>query len=318
MLADTFLHGDRTRWVDAPSDVRRWVIGHIGELVADPIDCLGGMSTGIAAVVHGEAGAGFVKATDAADNPAGADLYRAEASIATMLPPHQAIPSLIDDRSIRIGSSRWETLLFEARPGSSPRHPWSAADLDQVMTAWLGLRPELSAVPCSRSAQLSDTFTGWREIAADPDEPWHQLARKWVDRELWLTERVDGGGEAVPSHVDLRADNVLLDGSGQVSFLDWAHLGLAGPWVDVAILLADVVASGADRNDGGEIDVLERFAALEPDADPELAVATIAATGAFLHVRAHRERVDPAWPHRHRWMAAASEQLLPFIERHTR
>jgi hypothetical protein len=298
--------------------VHAWVHERIGVEIAAAQDRVGGMATGVAAIVHGAERVTFVKALDADENPPGARMYEAEAEIAGRLPRHPTIPGLLDAGWVDVPNGRWWISLFEARRGTTPQHPWRPAELDLVLGAWQDLRPFLQATPWMRSAGLSDLFVAWREITADPIDPWHRLAIRWSDREAIMAQRVDGGTAAQLSHIDLRADNILIDAdSGTVSFVDWAHPGTASPWADVALLLADVVASGADREAGGSIDVVAKFACLHPETDPELAVSLIAALGAFMHVRAGRDQ-QPAMPHRRRWMKAASEQMLPFINAHTR
>lgn len=317
-LPDTFLHGTRTPWQEAPEQVKAWVRDHVGSEIEPAQDQLGGMSTGVAAVVHGSEQKVFVKGVDTVDNPQGAAMYRVEAAIAGQLPKHPTIPELLAGGIVEVGDGSWWVTLLEARPGHTPDHPWRTADLDLVLAAWQQLQPALAATPWSRSAAVSELFVGWRAIADDPTDPWHQLAGRWRDREEQLAGEIDGGAAAQLSHIDLRADNILIDqGSKAVAFVDWAHPGTAAAWADVALLLGDVVASGADVEAGGEIDVVDRFATAHPDVDPELGIATISALAAFLHGRAHREQANPDLPHRRSWMLASSEQMLPFVTAHT-
>jgi hypothetical protein len=318
MRPDTFLHGTRTPWEAAPEQVHAWVRDRTGPEIAPARDRVGGMATGVAAIVQGDDRSVFVKALSAEENPKGARMYQTEAEIADRLPVHPAIPELLDAGFVETPAGSWWVTLLEARTGTTPQHPWRTADLDLVLKAWQELRPSLQATQWSKSAGLSDLFVAWREIAADPTDPWHELAARWSEREATMTDQVDGGATAQLSHIDLRADNILVDPQTEVvSFVDWAHPGTAAPWADVALLLADVVASGADVEAGGEIDVADRFACAHPETDPELAISVISALGAFMHARAHREDVNPVMPHRRTWMAAASEQMLPFIEAHT-
>lgn len=91
------------------------------------------------------------------------------------------------------------------------------------------------------------------------------------------------------SHVDLRADNILLgEQPGQVAFVDWAHPGTAAPWADEGLLLADVVTSGSSVESNGDIDVVHTFSRLHHDSDPELAVALVSSLAAYLHDRAQQ------------------------------
>lgn len=322
---DTYLHGRRTPWAEAPAALRDWVLTRSGPAIGTPRDCAGGMATGVAAVVEGAERSVFVKAVDTDDNPMGGAMYRREAELAGLLPRHPTIPALLDAGPVDADGTNWWANVFQAAPGSPPHHPWQASDLARVLTAWADLAPTLHATQWSTSAGLSDFFTAWRSIAEDPTDPWQRRGRAWADREAALTAVVDGDdapGGRVLSHIDLRADNLLVAPDNRdtdvaaVAFLDWAHPGTAAPWVDVALLLGDVVASGADATAGGDIDVIATFAEYHPDVDSELAITTISALGAFLHRRAHREEVNPAMPHRTTWARAASEQSLPFIDAH--
>ncbi len=319
MYPDTFLHGVRTLWDAAPPEVQAWVLARTGPLAVEPRNCVGGMATGVAAVVEGRERQVFVKALDGADNPRGAEMYHHEAELALRLPRDPRIPALLEAGPVSVGEGKWWVSLFQAHPGSTPQHPWISADLDQVLMAWADLRPALAATPWNDSAQLSNFFTAWREIATDPADPWLRLAPHWVGREVAMSQHVDGAEQAVLSHIDLRADNILIGpGRDEVAFIDWAHPGTAAPWVDVALLLGDVVASGAATESGGDIDVVDTFARAEPGTDVEMAITLISALAAFLHLIAHREQVNKAMPHRLKWSAAASQQMLSFIQAHTR
>jgi hypothetical protein len=319
MHPDTFLHGVRTPWDAAPLEVQAWVLTRTGPFSGEPRNCVGGMATGVAAVLQGREQHVFVKALDAAANPRGAWMYQREAELALKLPRHSRIPTLLEAGPVRAGDGEWWVSLFQARSGSTPQHPWIPADLDQVLVAWAGLRSTLAATPWNDSAQLSDFFNAWRRIATDPGDPWHRLAPHWVGREVTMSQHVDGGEQAVLSHIDLRADNILISPRiDEVAFLDWAHPGTAAPWADVAILLSDVVASGASTESGGDIDVIDSFAHAEPGTDVEMAITLISALAAFLHLVAHREQSNKVMPHRLRWSAAASQQMLSFVEAHTR
>lgn len=313
MLPATYLSGRRTPWQDAPVDVRRLVESWTGP-VTDVRNCSGGMATGLAAVVTGEHGSVFVKALDGIDNPKGAQMYRREAEVAARLPRHRSIPAVLASRQV----GDWWVTAQEAAPGRTPEHPWRPEDLDRVLAAWADLQPAVVATPWQEPAGLDAFFTAWREIAADADDPWHAMAAHWVDREERLAREITGGSEAVLAHIDLRADNLLIDdATGQVSFLDWAHPGLAARWADVAILLADVPGSGAAVETGGAIDLRETFARVEPAVDPELAVTVAAGVIAFLHLRG-RAPVIENLPHRTVWARAFAEVGQAFVETHTR
>lgn len=85
---------------------------------------------------------------------------------------------------------------------------------------------------------------------------------------------------------------------GDVSFVDWAHSGTAAPWLNVALLMADVVASGASTESGGEIEIVATFTNTCPGIDTEIVVALTASLAAVMHSKA-REGVISARPHGH-------------------
>ena len=316
----TFLHGARTPWQILPNAVRDWITERTGPPTDAPVNCIGGMATGAAVIVPGTRRTLFAKAVDAVDNPRGAEMYLAEAEAAASLPRHRSIPELVETGLVQDDSEvNWRINLFPARPGATPVHPWRADDLHLVLAEYASLRPVLAATAWTQSADLSKMLDGWERIAADPSDPWHPWAGEWSAREASMRAVVDGGAAAVLGHIDLRADNILIaPETGQVSFLDWAHPATAAPWADLALLLADVVMSGASVEAGGEIDVVELFARFEPDTDPELLIAAISSLAACLHARAHNEASRSGMPHRQRWSAAASQQVVPFIRAHSR
>lgn len=329
-LPATFLHGRRRSWRQAPAPVRGWVEQQLGEPIESWDDQTGGMSTGIAAVVRGARRALFVKGVDTVSNPKGGRMYVREAEVAGRLPRRPEIPPLLASGQVEVDDGSWVLNVFPALTGRTVRHPWPLADLARVLDAWHRLTPTLLETDWDTTAQLSVFFTGWATIATDvdgdtdddADEPWHALAARWVEREAWMAGLSQGSPGAPPvlSHIDLRADNIVVADAPEtdVWFVDWAHPGLAAPWVDVALLLADVVGSGADRSTGGPIDVLEvwRTHPACAEHDPELLITLVASLAATLHVSGQRDG-HPSLPHRRVWAAAMADQLLPFVRQHT-
>jgi aminoglycoside phosphotransferase (APT) family kinase protein len=117
------------------------------------------------------------------------------------------------------------------------------------------------------------------------------------------------------SHTDLRADNLVVAGD-RVSFVDWAHAQNAAPWVDATLLMADVVASGADLADGGEIDVVEtlrQHPALAAGSFEQSWRLILAAAGA-LHGFSTQPS-PPGLPTLRAWQAATSDTWLHWCQR---
>ncbi len=314
----TYLHGDRLSWQSAPGQVRDWITARAGDPVSGWQDRVGGMSNGLATVVHGSRRSVFVKALDATGNPRGGTFYLREAEAAARLPDLPSIPRLLDYGEVSVGDHRWVVILYPALAGEPPTHPWRAADLDRVLHAWQSVQGALAKINDWPQSDLAATlFSGWRAIADDPEDAWHDLAADWLTGEARFVAMItDPAGPLIGAHVDLRADNILL-GPDDVWFVDWAHPDIAPPWFDPLITLCDVVASGGDHDDGGEIDV-RRVWAEHPvfrGADPEILIDGVAAFAAFMHA-AGQKPPHPALPHGRAWQTLVADRTLPFALRH--
>ncbi len=117
------------------------------------------------------------------------------------------------------------------------------------------------------------------------------------------------------SHFDLRADNIVIT-ADQMWIVDWAHTRNAARWVDPMILVTDIVASGADRADGGEIEVsalLRHHPALS-GVPTRLQYGFVAALAAALHVASLRPPA-PGLPTIRRWQASTSDAMMGFLRR---
>ncbi|SDE20578.1 aminoglycoside phosphotransferase family protein [Auraticoccus monumenti] len=318
-LPATYLRGRRTGWAAAPPEVQVFVQGQLGQDVLRCEDRVGGMSTGVAAVVHGSTRSLFVKAIAHDDNPVGHELYRREAAVAARLPALPHVPAFVAEADVPTRGGRWAVIVQEAVDGDPVRHPWSRADVVDVLDAWQGVAPVLHTTSWDVSAEVGAFLRGWRAVHDDPDDLWSELLRPWRTRLEEMDAHVDGSALHPPvlGHLDLRADNVLRDDRGGVWFLDWAHPGSTAPWTDPAVLLADVVASGGDRLDGGEVDVsgLWRTHPVAGGVDVELMRAVVVGLAAALHQRSRQPDL-PGLPHRRSWTRAMAAGLRPFLLRH--
>ena len=124
----------------------------------------------------------------------------------------------------------------------------------------------------------------------------------------------DGCAGAAIVHIDLRADNVMIDGD-RVWFIDWVAARRAAPWLDPALLAADLVASGADRADGGEIPIAE-FVAAQPGIDSHDQFLDLVITlGGALHWHSRRPAPD-GLPTIRGWQHRCAERLLDYAGRY--
>lgn len=320
----TFLHGERMSWAQAPPEVTAWVEARLGSRVVHWDDRSGGMSTGIACVVtRDDARSLFVKAVNGSENPFALQLLTREAELSARLPDLPGVPRVLDAGVVPVADDVWWAMITPAAPGHTAQHPWRPPELTRVLRAWDPVAVILHETPWQDISRLPPFFTAWSALAADHADPWQPLVTSWLDREARLIELSSGTTHDQPvlSHLDLRADNIMLSDARtdqDAWFVDWAHPGLAARWVDLALLLADVVGSGADTCTGGPIDVMDiwRRHRIGSQYDPELLVCVVSGLAAALH-RLARRPVDPQLPHRSRWAAAMSEQMAPFVRQHT-
>ena len=320
----TFLCGERMSWTQAPLEVRGWIEARLGSPVVHGDDRSGGMSTGIACVVTGDGSRSlFVKAVNGSENPFAMQLLTREVELSGRLPDLPGVPRVLDAGEIQVADDHWSVMITAAAHGHAAQHPWHPAELARVLRAWDPVAAVLHATPWEVISRPPPFFTAWSALAADHADPWQPLVTSWLDREARLVELSSGTTHDPPvlSHLDLRADNIVLSDprtEQDVWFVDWAHPGLAACWVDLALLLADVVGSGADASTGGPIDVLDiwRRHRIGSQYDPELLICVVSGLAAALH-RLARRPVDPQLPHRSIWAAAMSEQMAPFVRRYT-
>ena len=310
-------------FVDLPSAVTEWIAGCLGGPIGAVADQHGGFSPGIAAVVTTSAGSrGFVKAVSSSVNAESLRFHRAENAVMARLPKLPCVVSPIATASLDVDGAEWEVAVFPVIDGSTPGHPWTLDDTVRVLDAAVDLGALLTPSPWPddpvRTERLLAFFRGWRGVAGDDEDGWRR--RPWVaDRldelltiEADVIQRLPGD---TLSHCDLRADNVMVAGD-QVWFVDWAHAGNAARWLDPLLVLCDVVVSGADVADGGDVDVAALLAdhAAFRDVDEGIAVGVMASLAATLHSLS-RLPDPPGLPTIRRFQDLTAETLLRFVMR---
>jgi Phosphotransferase enzyme family len=328
-LPATYARGVRLPYAKLPAGVHAWVEEQLGGPVTRVEDRVGGFAPGCAAVVARGDRAMFCKATGSKPNPLSLELYRGERARLAALPDHPALPKPLASADLTLPDQVWSVTLLPALPGEPPAHPWGEdmawlvfdrlGDLGATLAASVSARP--STLPGSE--HLVAFFGRWAAVAEDLSDPWRR--DPWVAASLDRLVAADAGLQqaavgAVPTHGDLRADNVLVapparpGAEPDVWFVDWAAASTAAPWVDPAILACDLVTSRADHSQGGTMDVPEFLASHPVTAaiDPRLRWGMMMALAAALH-RLSRSPDPPGLPTIRGWQHRCAEDLLSFV-----
>ncbi|WP_207943479.1 phosphotransferase [Actinomadura sp. KC345] len=153
---------ERLPWERTPEHVRADVEALLGARVVDAETRPGGFSPGVAARLRLEGGrSAFVKSAGPEPNPDTPRLHRAEARIASVLPPSAPVPRLLGS----FDRHGWVTLVFDDVDGRPPREPWDAAELDRVLAALGDLASAMTPAPIdapTAAERFGEAFRGWR------------------------------------------------------------------------------------------------------------------------------------------------------------
>lgn len=202
----------------------------LGGAVAEATSQRSGFSPGSADRVVGVTGArAFVKAVDALTDPTTAMLHRREISVLAGLPPGVPAPRLLGS----VDDGRWVAVVTEDIAG---RHP-DPGDIDRVLHA-LERMPRGADVPSSlarATSELADDVGAWERINGGDEATVHEQDR--------LRLLAGGALDALDGdhlvHLDLRADNALLDDAGGVWIVDWPWAVRGCGWLDGLTMLLD-------------------------------------------------------------------------------
>lgn len=304
--------GVRTEWTALPVQVRATIEAHLGSPVISATNVDGGFSPGLAARVRCADGRrAFVKAGGLALNPDTPVMYRAEARIAAALPGSTPAPRLrwsYDDGD-------WVVLVFDEIDGTMPQTPWRPTDVRLVLDAMVSLAEALTPSPIADvptiAENLGDDLRAYTRMRADPPS----------DLDLWerrhLADLAALAESAIPAltgttllHVDIRADNILIDADRRVYFVDWPHAALGASWVDTAAFGVNLALYGLDP---------EPFLAGNPllaDVDPAHVSGLLVGLAGFFGE--HGRRPDPpGLPTVREFQRAQAAATLAWVRRRT-
>jgi hypothetical protein len=198
-----------------------------------------------------------------------------------------------------VDEHEWRIVVAEAIDGVIPQ-PWTDAAVSAVNEACVQAARALCPAAGSLGLELesmSQTYGADADIAgcfpalSDGTKPLTEGQPSWVlDRCQELTDLVARAASAlagdVPSHNDLRADNVLIDGRGRAVFVDWNWLQTGPAWIDFVGVLPLARAEGVD------VDAWLRRSPLTRGVDRDDVDSWLAVIAAYMLDHADR----PLWP----------------------
>ena len=239
--------GARVPWGAVPESVRTAVESDLGSRVVEATTQPGGFSPGCAARLRLDDGRSvFVKAVGSEPNPDSPGFHRREAQVAAALPPETPAPKFL----VAHDDGDWVALVFEDVEGHEPEMPWRRDELDRVLVALTDLSQALTPAPIDApplTERYSELFQGWRLLQAEAPEGLDHWAAGRVGALAELEARWEEAstGETL-LHADIRADNILLTDE-RVLFVDWPHVSLGAPWVDLLAFLPSVAMQGGPK-----------------------------------------------------------------------
>jgi hypothetical protein len=237
--------GVRVPYDGTPGELRDWVDDVLGSPVVSSATQTGGFSPGVAArLVCADGTRAFCKAvTDVNDFAPSA--HRREQQISAALPASVPSPRLLDGYD----DGRWVALLLEDIEGRPPRLPWDELELRRVLDTVDELGTALTPCPVagipSVVGEWREDFDSWRR-AASGESP--VGLEGWAARHLSRLAELEASWEAVARgdtllHMDLRADNMLLDDE-RVWVVDWPHAARGAAVFDLVAMAPSVTMQG--------------------------------------------------------------------------
>lgn len=297
--------GARVAWPDVPQPVRLAIERVCGAPVTRAETQPGGFSPGVAARVRCADGSRwFVKAASAEVNPDAPRFHRREARVLA------GLERLIAAGRIPVPRLRgtaetgpWFALVIDDVDGRPPTLPWRDTELATVLNAL----DQVTAVPAPRalppvSRLLEDQFTGWRTLAAAPEDDrldsWSRTRlAELAELEAAWTDQVAGNALL---HTDIRADNLLLSDGGAV-VVDWPGGCRGAAFVNLVLFAPSVAMQGGPDPAG----LLARSRAGR-EATREQLAAVVCALAGYLTYRS-LQPPPPGLPTLRRFQAAQAE-----------
>lgn len=296
----------RAAWADAPAPLHLAVADALGAAVVGHTDLHGGMSPGPAAALRlADGRTVFAKAMSAEVRAHNHLLVRRESAVLDLLPESVPAPR----RLATVERGPWIALVTTWATGAAGG-PWTDASIAGVSAACRAASGHRAPDGLPPVAERIYDFDGWaRVVAAGPADEWEaayacRAADVAADWARWTA------GDALV-HRDIRADNTTMDGAtGSATLLDWAYAAAGAPWLDLAQLAADIVATGHSL--GGQT-ATDRAYRLLQTLPTEAARFVVALTGMW-RIRAATTQ-DTVLPTISAWRRERVRALRPLVTR---
>jgi len=286
----------RPSWDDLPAEVREWIESRLAAVVESTWSAGTGFTPGFASRLDLSDGRQvFVKAASSADDRLHgwplSDAYRDEVRKLALLPAGVGAPELLWHTDSEIAGEQWLIAAFRYIDGTPPRRPWDQAELDLVLAELASFATRLTPVPSALGLAAVD-----KELVGRWEERLHR-ARMYESDESWLEtigalcrqarQLLDGDSLV---HMDLRDDNILIDASDGVWFVDWNWPVRGAAWIDLICLLLSA------RGDRIDVEGILQTHPLTRDVEAHAIDVLLAVLWSYWAVESHQEVPDSS-PH---------------------
>ena len=231
----------RTAWSELPARVRSAVESSVDGTVVGAVSQAHGFSPGSAdRIVTSTGHRAFVKAIGRDRNPHAFDLHCRELVIMASMPAGVAAPRLIGSYL----DDDWVALVVDDIEGRHPRHGAEGSDVTAVLDSIARLPAvrgtHLHMLP-DASVELGDDAGAWSTIVSDGATA---ALPGWVAANLERLDAVAQDAAAAVAgdrlvHLDCRADNIIVDASGEAWLVDWPWAAVGASWFDGVTYLLD-------------------------------------------------------------------------------
>ena len=286
--------------------MRAAVAEALGATIVGHTDLHGGMSPGPAAGLRLADGRQvFVKAISAEVRAHNYAMVLQESAILDALPASVPAPR----RLATVEYGPWIALATTWAAGATGG-PWTDASIAAVAQACRTASGHLAPDALPPVAERIFDFDGWmRVLEIGTSDVWEAAYAGPAADLVAGWERWTAGAALV--HRDIRLDNTAVDAEGRSAvLLDWAYAAAGAPWIDLAQLAADVVATGHALGQQAATDRAYRLLRTLP---PEASRFVVGLAGMWC-IRAATIQ-DTVMPSISTWRRARSAALRPLVTR---